>query len=232
MTVDIVEAVDLDTGGRWLAAAVASQLRRALRARGLATLALPGGRTPTSFITALGQQPLDWAPVVITLTDERFVPVADPLSNETMVRSALGGTPAAARLVGLRGRAATPEEAAAEAEGALAAARVPPLDVVVLGLGTDGHTASLFPGGDRLAEALSLDCRAIVLPMRAPGVAEPRLTLSAAALKGAAARFLLISGAEKRRTLQRALEDGPAEEMPIRAILRASGSLTVVAADA
>jgi 6-phosphogluconolactonase len=102
-----------------------------------------------------------------------------------------------------------------------------PLDVCVLGMGTDGHTASLFPAADRLDEALDPDCPAPVLALRAPGAPEPRVTLTAPVLNEAARIYLLITGGDKRAVLARALEDGPIGEMPVRAILRGPNSPAV-----
>src|SRR5690606_17899646 len=111
--------------------------------------------------------------------------------------------------------------------GARVAARVRallPIDVCVLGFGEDGHTASLFPGGDRLAEALAADAEP-VLGISAPGAAEPRITLAAPVLRGARRVCLLFTGPAKRAVLARAMEAGPIEEMPVRVVLGRPGAL-------
>ncbi len=134
-----------------LAESVAEDLRAAALERGQATLVLSGGTTPELFLDALSRQLVPWSQVTITLTDERWVAVDDAASNENLIRTRLlVGDAAEARLVPLKTAAATPEEGAAEAESRLAA--LPrPFDVVVLGMGEDGHIASLFPNHPALA---------------------------------------------------------------------------------
>lgn len=207
-----------------LAGDVAGWLADAIERRGMASLVVPGGSTPGPFLEALATHRIDWARVAVVPSDERCVPLASPRSNEAMIRDRLlRGPGTAADFVSLL--------PAGEGGGALAmvAARVRgllPFDVCVLGLGEDGHTASLFPGGDRLAEALVDDAPA-VLPITAPGAAEARLSLSAAALRSACRTCLLLAGAAKRETLARALRPGPVAEMPVRAILARSGQVHV-----
>ena len=203
-----------------LAAAVAERLRGAIAARGKASLAVSGGRTPARFFAALSQQRLPWAEVVVTLVDERWVPPTSERSNEALVRDdLLQGRATAARFVGLVTAAASPEDGLAEVETRLAT--VPrPLDVVVLGMGTDGHTASFFPGGDRLAEALDPAGHRTALPMRAPDAGEPRITLTLPLIAEAGAVYLHIEGRDKAAVLALAQQAGPVEAMPLRAVLR------------
>ncbi|MEM7615900.1 MAG: 6-phosphogluconolactonase, partial [Pseudomonadota bacterium] len=105
-----------------------------------------------------------------------------------------------------------------------------PLDCCVLGMGEDMHTASLFPGADRLTEALAPDAPPL-LPMRAPGAPEPRLTLTAPVLRASRALHLLITGAAKQLTLEKALNDQPTSEAPVRTVLTAPTPITVHYAD-
>lgn len=199
-----------------LAGDVAGWLAEAIERRGMASLVVPGGSTPGLFLEALARHRIDWSRVAVVPSDERCVPLASPRSNEAMIRTRLlSGPAAAADVVSL-----LPAGEGAEAL-ALVEARVRgllPFDVCVLGLGEDGHTASLFPVADRLAEALAEDAPA-VLAITAPGVAEARLSLSATVLRGAAHVCLLIAGQAKRAALASALQAGPAEEMPVRAVL-------------
>jgi len=203
-----------------LAATVAGNLRDGLAARGRASLAVSGGRTPERFFAALARQPLDWDKVAITLVDERWVAPDHPRSNEALLRRCLlQGPAAAAQLVSLVTEDASPEEGLAEIAARIAALPLP-LDAAVLGMGSDGHTASFFPGGDRLAKAIDPTGDVQVLPMRAPGAGEPRITLTLPLITAARAIYLHIEGAEKAGVLAAALQDGPAEDLPIRAVLR------------
>jgi 6-phosphogluconolactonase len=213
--------VDPEALAEALAGAVARDLRAAIARRGVASLALSGGRTPARFFAALASQTLPWDKVAVTLVDERWVPPDDARSNEALLRAALlQGPPAAARFVSLVTAEATPEEGLAEVSGRIAGLPQP-FDVVVLGMGADGHTASFFPGGDRLGEALDPRSAAAVLPQRAPGAGEPRITLTLPLIAGAGRVYLHIEGAEKAEVLEAALTEGPAEAMPVRAVLRA-----------
>jgi 6-phosphogluconolactonase len=203
-----------------LAGAVAAQLREGIAARGAAVLAVSGGRTPERFFAALAQQNLDWAKVTVTLVDDRWVPLDSPRSNEALLRRCLLQGPAsAARLAGLVGGETTPEAGLETVAGRIAA--LPrPFDAVVLGMGADGHTASFFPGGDRLAEATDPAGRALVLPMQAPGAGEPRITLTLPLIIEARAAYLHIEGQDKAEVLAAAQQEGPPAEMPVRAVLR------------
>jgi 6-phosphogluconolactonase len=202
-----------------LADSVADHLRADLARAGRASLAVSGGRTPERFFTALSTRKLDWSAVTVTLVDERFVDETSERSNGALVRRALlQGEAAAARFVPLYREAAAPEQALPAIERALAALPLP-FACVVLGMGHDGHTASFFPGGDRLAQALDPQATALVETMRAPGSGEPRLTLTAALLLQSKI-MLHIEGAEKRAVLEQALQPGPVEILPVRAVLR------------
>lgn len=204
-----------------LAHAVADNLRAALDARTGASLALSGGNTPKAFMRALSSQSLDWSRVSVTLVDERWVPGDNPRSNARLLREHLLQGPAeAARFLPLYRDAATPDAALDALEHDLA--MLPsPFDAVVLGMGSDGHTASFFPGGDRLAEALDPDGRLRVLPMRAPGAGEPRITLTLPPLLAARRLYLHIEGAEKQAVLaQAASGTGEGAGYPIRSVLR------------
>lgn len=199
-----------------LADRLASELKSAVMTHERATFSVPGGTTPGPVFDLLSAVDLDWDRIAVVLNDERWVPESSPRSNTRLLRERLlVGKAAAAHLVPLR--ADTPEpEAALEA---LAEALKPhlPISVLLLGMGADMHTASLFPGADRLTEALDPQAPPL-MAMRAPGAGEPRITLTAPVLQGAFSTHLLICGAEKRAALERARQLPP-EEAPVRAVL-------------
>ncbi|MHC1550027.1 6-phosphogluconolactonase [Phyllobacterium sp. K27] len=203
-----------------LATEVAKRLLAGCEANGKAVLAVSGGTTPARFFKALSLKHLPWNRITITLVDERFVPPTSERSNERLVRETLLQNAAAeAKFVGLY------HEASDAGRGAeIAAVEIAklgqPFDVVVLGMGGDGHTASFFPGGDNLKAAISKDAKALVLPMSAENAGEPRLTLTLPVIVGARFVALHIEGAAKMTTLETALADGEVEDMPIRAVLR------------
>ena len=198
-----------------VAAVIADQLRAAL-AVGPATLSVPGGTTPGPVFDALAQTDLDWSRVAVLLNDERWVDETSPRSNTRLLRARLlQGRAAAASLIPLYAPAPEPEDRLDSL--ALAIAPHLPITVLLLGMGSDMHTASLFPGADRLAEALAPDAP-ILMALRAAAAGEPRLTLTARVLTAACHIHVLITGADKRAALDRALTLTPTEA-PIRVVL-------------
>jgi 6-phosphogluconolactonase len=199
-----------------LANVIAGQLADFLRREGRASLCVPGGTTPGPIFDTLSGVDLDWARIAVFLNDERWVDEDSPRSNTRLLRERLlRGKAAEAVLVPLYAPAETPEDRLAELEQGLRPHL--PISVLLLGMGADMHTASLFPGADRLADALAPDAP-LLMPMRAEAAGEPRITLTAPVLKGAMNIHILITGAEKRAALDRALTLPP-EEAPVRAIL-------------
>lgn len=201
-----------------LALRVADALRQAITSRGKATLVVSGGRSPVPFFEALAQQQLPWAQVLVSLADERWVPVNHAGSNEALVRRHLLRGPAAeARFLSLYQVAGSLEQAAELADAAVA--ELVPIDVLVLGMGDDGHTASLFPHSPNLHQALQPDCARRVLPMLAPSEPAQRLTLTLPVLASARLPLLAIQGQAKLNTLSAALMPGETAQLPIRAFL-------------
>lgn len=197
-----------------LARDVADELMRAVDAKGKATLAVSGGTTPRLFFEKLSQADIAWSRVTVTLVDERKVPESSERSNARLVREhLLKNKAAAARFVPLYGNTD--------------ADKTPVFDVAVLGMGSDGHTASFFPGGDRLAEAIDSETPKRLIEINAPGAGEPRLTVTLPVLEAAGRLKLHIEGAEKKSVLAKALADGPEEEMPVRAVLRSATPVTL-----
>ncbi|WP_130905884.1 MULTISPECIES: 6-phosphogluconolactonase [unclassified Pseudomonas] len=202
-----------------LALSVAKQLSDAIDTQGTATLVVSGGRSPVAFFQHLAKQKLDWSNVVISLADERWVPVEHADSNAGLIKKYLLQGPAAkAQFLSLYSASANLEQAAEQADRLLS--ELPVIDVLVLGMGDDGHTASLFPNSPKLAEALQVDGSRRCYPMLAPTVPHQRLTMSRALLASAKHKVLSISGQSKLTTLSTALAGDDVAAMPIRAFLQ------------
>jgi 6-phosphogluconolactonase len=198
-----------------VAAAIADQLRGALATR-RASLSVPGGTTPGPVFDLLAETDLDWARVSVVLNDERWVGEDSPRSNTRLLRERLlVGYAAKARLLPLYAPLFEPEEAMDLLGQGIA--RHLPITVLLLGMGEDMHTASLFPGADRLAEALAPDAPTL-MALRAAGAGEPRITLTAPVLRAAQNIHVLITGMAKRAALERALTLTEAEA-PIKVVL-------------
>lgn len=194
-------------------------LEEAISARGTASMIVSGGRTPVRLFEQLRDEKVDWAQVWITLADERWVDTSAEASNERLVREhLLVGPAAAARFVGLKNPAPTPEAGADWATRALT--RVPhPYDVVVLGMGEDGHTASLFPGSLALARGLDMSAVPGCLAVNALKAPHARISLNLRALLDARRIVLHIEGQAKWQVYQRARAPGTPAELPVRAVL-------------
>lgn len=197
-----------------LALRVAAALREAIALRGVARLALSGGRSPEAFLRCLNDQPIEWERVAITLVDERWVPPDDEASNEGMLRRCLPWGCARARFLPLY-RGSSPEEDAQAAGRELAPWL--PLDVLVLGMGADGHCASLFADQAQPDGLLRSDAGAPCAAVRAPD-GSPRITLTAKVLRSSRLQLLAISGDDKYRTLCEAFT-ATSEQMPVAAFL-------------
>jgi 6-phosphogluconolactonase len=205
-----------------LAACIAERLAAGIETRGSASLVVSGGSTPIRLFDELSRTAADWGRTSVTLADERWVEPTHDDSNERIVRRHLLRNHAStARFVGLKTAAATATEG--ECECARRLAGVPrPFDVVLLGMGNDGHTASLFPGASGLRGALDPHCTKTCTAIAPPAAPHARITLTLPALLDSREIVLHMTGHEKRRVYERALEGGSAEAMPIRAFLRQS----------
>jgi len=200
-----------------LAEAVASALAADLENNQRALLVVSGGSTPVPFFERLARIELPWSRIDVTLADERWVAEDADDSNARLVREhLLQGPAAAASFSPLTSDDSTPE-LGVEAVASRITELPWPASVVVLGMGGDGHTASLFPDSGELGLALSTD--EPLVATRSPSVVQPRITLSADRLHQARRHTLHIVGDDKRSVLARAMAGDDVRELPIRAFL-------------
>ncbi|GAB2802998.1 6-phosphogluconolactonase [Halomonas shantousis] len=206
-----------DRLARQLAESVARALEADLAERERVLLVVSGGSTPVPFFAALSRMALPWARIDITLADERWVAPDHADSNARLIREHLLVNAAAeAAFHSLTTDDATPEQGV-DAVSRRIEALPWPASVVILGMGGDGHTASLFPDSPELGLALSTDAPAVAV--RAPSVPQPRITLSATRLHQTQRHVLHVNGDDKRAVLARALSGDDVRELPIRAFL-------------
>lgn len=203
-----------------LSTGVAGVLGGGIATRGSANLAVSGGSTPKLFFEHLSHADIDWSGIKVRLVDERVVPLDHDWSNARLARELLlKDKAAAADLVPYVVDLETPE-ACAEATEPFMKIADGRLDAVILGMGTDGHTASFFPKGNRLLSALDLETQRNVISMEAPGAAEPRLTMTLPFILDARFIALHIEGDEKRRVYDEAMAATDPLPMPVRAVLQ------------
>lgn len=220
MTLEFVEYPDREMLALSLANKIAGQLAQHLRLNDTASLCVPGGTTPGPVFDTLSGTELDWARVTVFLNDERWVNGDHPRSNGRLLhRHLLTGKAEAANYIDLYTGDADPEAAS---EGLSERIRDQlPITVLLLGMGADMHTASLFPGSDDTAAALLADAPLVMAVQSVPD--EPRITLTAPALSKSINTHLMITGADKRAAFERA-KSLDAKDAPIRAFL---GDITV-----
>ncbi|GLX80281.1 6-phosphogluconolactonase [Thalassotalea insulae] len=202
-----------------LAENVAQLLIQAVKQKGKASIAVSGGSTPKGFFNALSQKDLPWQDITITLADERWVGIDSDDSNTRLVHENLLQNKAVnAKFFHLKQGDELTDETLADLNLA-AKSSILPLDVLILGMGEDGHTASLFPCSEQIAQALSSSTAPLlkVVPQTAP---YQRITFSFAYLKQSKNTFLHISGTNKHAVLEQAIAGNDSRAMPIRAFLQ------------
>lgn len=202
-----------------LASDIVAALQEGLAGGRGVSLVVPGGHTPAPLFDLLSEAELDWPNVWVTLTDERWVDTQSSASNERLVREHLLRQAAEhANFVGLKN--AQPDPHAGAAASWSAVAQLPrPFDFVLLGMGDDGHMASLFPDSPGLHSAMDLSAPPGCVGMTAASPPRARLSLNLRALLDARRIALLIVGKAKWDTYERARARGPAVDMPVRALL-------------
>jgi 6-phosphogluconolactonase len=211
---------DADELAEAVAGDVGFIIESALDARGQCLLALPGGKTPLPIYEKLAKAKLDWKKVTIIPTDERIVAMTDPLSNAAMIAKIF--LPKGARVIPVISEKAPDYRSAGVAADARLQDFPFPPDLVWLGIGADGHTASIFAGPD-LDDALNAPkTRRMVGVMPDPMPAEapvPRVTLTRAAILSARTVMLVLTGKEKKKLLERAIKDGASSSLPVGRVL-------------
>lgn len=205
------ESADRDSLAQKLSDAIVDRLHRAVETSHAASLVVSGGSTPAPLFACLSSADIDWSRVQVTLADERWVAPGHPDSNESLVRrTLLVNKAASAEFVPLYRENLTPE-AAVQSVGNDVQSMQHPFTVVILGMGNDGHTASLFPDApaDELSRAMAMDSRDILVVMHPPSQPLTRLSLTRAALLDAEHRYLHITGEDKLAVLNEALRAAP-----------------------
>ncbi len=210
-----------------LADKVAAILSSAVKQKGKASIAVSGGSTPKGFFSALSKKRLPWAQITITLADERWVDIDSNDSNTKLVHENLLQNEAVnAKFFHLKQGSELTTETLSDLNVAVTQ-QLLPLDVLILGMGEDGHTASLFPCSDEISECFSPESTPLlkVVPKTAP---HQRITFSFAALAQSKNTILHISGSSKKQVLAKAIAEQDIKEMPIRAFLHADNINTQV----
>lgn len=213
---------DLDNA---LADKVADILANAVKLKGKASIAVSGGSTPKGFFNVLSQKDLPWKEITVTLADERWVDITDEASNTKLVHENLLQNKAVdANFFHIKQGDELSVEVLADLNLA-AGTTVLPFDVLILGMGEDGHTASLFPCSNEIHSALSRDASPLlkVTPTTAP---HDRITFSLAYLAQSKNAFLHICGESKKTVLDQAISGDENSEMPIRAFLHHPSLMT------
>ncbi len=204
-----------------LADAVEEFLAARLKEAARASLVVSGGSTPLPFFKALSVRDLEWNRVDVLLADERWVDEDDDASNTRLVReNLLQNQASSARFLSLKQPGATPAEGLEQVKAELADLALP-VDVLILGMGNDGHTASLFPDAPELESAMNPECQELVAASTPASQPQKRITLTWPPLRDARFTALHLKGEDKLITLNRAIcEPEKVLEMPIRAFLK------------
>ena len=206
---------------------VSEELKSLLTIKDRVTLAVPGGSTPQPFFYKLSSIRLDWSRVLVIPTDERFVPETSALSNTGLIKTALLQNFAKeAKILSFCKPNFSIQELAFNISDELKT--LLPLDICILGMGLDMHTASIFPDADRLNDALDLKTPDVLIPIKSPSISEMRLTLTARVLRNALRRHLLITGLDKKASLDFALQSKEGWNLaPVRAVLFSDTDLKI-----
>jgi 6-phosphogluconolactonase len=207
----LVEYTSQQAAAEGLSQLITQQLKSTIIGRGMASLAVPGGSTPGPFLRQLAQAKLDWNRINVTTTDERQVPIDHARSNARLISESLLLNPAARPAFFAMNQGLSLDQLRQQF-----AQYFIPLDICVLGMGDDGHTASLFPGVDE--DLLSAASQQLIAEVQPPGDLEARITLTARALLMAKYIHILIHGVNKKAVLDASLNGDDVSQMPVRCI--------------
>ena len=195
-------------------------LQEAISQQGRASLLVSGGRTPMPLFKSLSETNIDWSKVDISLVDERWVAEDDSASNTKMVKeNLLQNHAAAANFVPLKNAQNDASDAVAWCTDNLQNIKQP-FDVLILGMGEDGHTASLFPCSEQISQGLDLTCDASYIAVQPTTAPNQRMSLTLKAILTSQNIFLHLTGDSKKQVLEQALAGDDEQEMPIRAVLQ------------
>jgi 6-phosphogluconolactonase len=199
---------------------IVNKLKQAIEQKGHASIAVSGGKTPIPLFALLSQQDMEWSRVFITLVDDRWVDNTDDASNEKLVIAhLLQNNAKVANFVGLKNNCDNPFNGAEITEKMLD--KIPmPFDVIILGMGEDGHTASLFPGAANLATGLDMKSGRKVVGMTPLTAPLDRITLTLPTILNSKNIYLHLVGESKMHVLEQAEKGNDVNQMPIRAILQ------------
>jgi 6-phosphogluconolactonase len=198
---------------------IARLLRAGIEENGRASLIVSGGSTPAELFDALSKANLEWDKVDISLADERWVDNSNDASNEKMLRAKLLVNNAAnANFFPLKSQHANAEDAVQECTANLQNMHTP-FDVVILGMGEDGHTASLFPCSEQIAAGLDLESENAYIAVQPTTAPNQRMSLTLAALLNSKQIYLHLVGSSKKEVLETVLSGDDESAMPIRAVI-------------
>jgi 6-phosphogluconolactonase len=205
-----------------LALSVSKQLKACLTKKNKVCLAVSGGTTPIEFFKQLSQQELDWVKVTVILVDERWLPVDHKDSNEKLVRDHLIQNNAKkAYFLGLKTSDELPSEGIMDCETQLRT-QIDHIDIVVLGMGLDGHTASWFAHSVQLPALLDSDTAAWCLPVEDDFLPQPRMSLTWRFIKRAEKIYFHFTGEEKNKVFKQACKEY-SEQLPVSHVLHQDG---------
>ncbi len=217
LTIESYESPDVLS--KAFASTLSSILKTGIQTRGRASLVVSGGRTPVALFELLSQADLDWSKVDITLADERWVDEQDEASNTRLVKEKLlQNKAAAAHFVPLKSAHEDANEGVNEAESNIAS-MAQPFDALILGMGEDGHTASLFPCSEQVNDGLDMSSGRTCIAVTPTTAPHQRMSMTLPTLLNSRNIFLHLTGERKKEVLTEALENATEAQKPITAVV-------------